>query len=284
MTDERIENRYDFRTIEKKWQQHWEQAELFRVHLELGQTEVLWPRHVPLSERGGHQRRPLPQLCSPGCRLPPQGDAGLQRAAPDGLGRLRPAGGERGHQARPQSPRDGARIRRELPAAAETGRASPTTGAARSTPACRTTTAGRSGSSCCCTSAGWPIAPTRRSTGARSDKTGLANEEVVNGRCWRCGTPGRKAPHAAVVLQDHRLCRPADLRPGHHPVAGRRQDAAAQLDRPQRRRGGRFSSVAEHDAPADRSAASIASSPRGPIRCGARPSWCWRRSIRWSTR
>ena len=29
----------------------------------------------------------------------------------------------------------------------------------------------------------------RRSTGARSDQTVLANEQVVDGGCWRCGTP-----------------------------------------------------------------------------------------------
>ena len=31
MTDDRIENRYEFRAIEKKWQHRWQAADLFRV-------------------------------------------------------------------------------------------------------------------------------------------------------------------------------------------------------------------------------------------------------------
>ncbi len=51
------------------------------------------------------------------------------------------------------------------------------------------------------------------------------------------------------------------------------QAAADQLDRPQRGRPGRL----PHRGRRTRSR----SSPPGRTRCGARPSWCWRPSIRW---
>ena len=53
----------------------------------------------------------------------------------------------------------------------------------------------------------------RRSTGARRDKTVLANEQVIAGACERCGTHGRAALPGAVVLPDHRLRRAAARQP-----------------------------------------------------------------------
>ena len=49
-------------------------------------------------------------------------------------------------------------------------------------------------------------------------------------------------PHAAAAVDaaDHRLCRPPGARPGRPGLAGEHQAAAAQLDRPQHRGGGRF--------------------------------------------
>ena len=49
------------------------------------------------------------------------------------------------------------------------------------------TTAGRSGSSCSSSSAASPTARRRRSTGVRTTQTVLANEQVIDGRCERCG-------------------------------------------------------------------------------------------------
>ena len=72
------------------------------------------------------------------------------------------------------------------------------------------------------------------------DATVLANEQVVDGRCERCGTPVEQRQPRAVVLQDHRLRRaPARrLRPARVLARARGHDAA-QLDRPLRgRRGG----------------------------------------------
>ena len=70
------------------------------------------------------------------------------------------------------------------------------------------------------------------------DATVLANEQVIDGHCERCGTRGRGPPARAVVLPHHRLRRPAARRPRHDRVARARQDDAAQLDRPLLRRRG----------------------------------------------
>ncbi len=51
------------------------------------------------------------------------------------------------------------------------------------------------------------------------------------------------------------------------------QGHADELDRPQRGRRG--------DLPDRGRRSDSRSSPRGPTRCGARPSWCWRPSTRW---
>ena len=112
-------------------------------------------------------------------------------------------------------------------------------GHARSRPAIRTTTGGPSGCSCGCTSAGWPSAARRRSTGARSAR-----------RCWPTSRSSTAAASAAarevelreldtVVLPHHRLRPAAARRPGRAGRLARAgQDDAAQLDRPVRGRAG----------------------------------------------
>ena len=50
--------------------------------------------------------------------------------------------------------------------------------------------------------------------------TVLANEEVIDGKSERGGSPGRPSAAAAVAAQDHRLCRPPGRRSGGSGLAG----------------------------------------------------------------
>ena len=106
------------------------------------------------------------------------------------------------------------------------------------------------------------------------DKTGLANEEVVNGRCWRCGTPVEKRPmpqwYFKITAYADRLLTgletiqwPEGIKMLQTNWIGRSEGARGRLHRCR--------------APRTRSA----SLPRVRIRCGARPSWCWPPNIRW---
>ena len=67
-----------------------------------------------------------------------------------------------------------------------------------------------------------------------NDKTVLANEQVIDGRCERCGTRGGAADAGAVVLPDHRVRRPAAGRSGRQGEDGlvrQHHDGAAELAR-----------------------------------------------------
>ena len=113
--------------------------------------------------------------------------------------------------------------------------------------------------------------------------TVLANEEVIDGKS-EARRPSRScACRCAVDAAHHRLRRAAARRPG-----------AARLVRS---RSSRCSGTGSARAKARRSISRLrepgavaageldhASSPRGPTRCSARPTWCCRRSIRWSSR
>ena len=132
--------------------------------------------------------------------------------------------------------------------------------------------AGTSGSSCASTR---EVSRTGKEAPANwcpNDKTVLANEQVIAGRCERCGASRQEEPDA-MVLQDHRLRGPVARRPrAEHRVDRTTEDAATQLDRSFGRRRGRL-----RDRGPGRTRSP--SSRRGPTRCGERRSSSSRRSI-----
>ncbi len=150
--------------------------------------EVLLPRDVRVSVRA-RARRPRPQLHHRRRHGAHQADARLQRPAPVRLGRLRPAGRERRHQERHPSRSLDARQHRAHEGAAAAARHQLRLGARAGHLRSPSTTSGTSGSSSACSRRAWRTGASRRSTGARADNTVLANEQVVDGGCWRCGTP-----------------------------------------------------------------------------------------------
>ena len=108
-----------------------------------------------------------------------------------------------------------------------------------------------------------------------SCKTVLANEEVKDGRCWRCDTPVEKKPmpqwffritaYAERLLRRPRLARLVRTASRRCSATG---SAAARAPRSTSR--------------SRRRARCCASSRRAPTRSSARRSWCWRPSTRWS--
>ena len=102
----------------------------------------------PYPSGDGPARRPSRGLHRDRHRLPLQAHARLQRAAPDGLGRVRPARRAVRDQDRRASGDHHAQGDRHLPRASSSASASATTGAASSARSIPSTTAGRSGSSC----------------------------------------------------------------------------------------------------------------------------------------
>ena len=183
--------RYDPETIELKWQDVWARERAFSVpnpsepeEMDEPHTYVLEMLPYPSGElHMGHVKNyTLGDVLAHVRRR-----MGFARAPPDGLRRLRPPGRERGHpRGRPPAPGHRAQHRRHPRADASHGlgdRLGPR-GLARPS---RRTTAGRSGSSSSSSSRASPTARRRPSTGARNDQTVLANEQVIDGRCERCG-------------------------------------------------------------------------------------------------
>ena len=120
---------YPFHLIEPKWQQVWDEQQAFRAFnpgeeipanhpfAAAPQTfrqsgrhavaaEILHPRHVSVSERRGLARRPSGRLHGHGHSRALQTRARFQRAASDGLGRVRPARRAIRRQDRPASAQD----------------------------------------------------------------------------------------------------------------------------------------------------------------------------------
>ena len=205
--------------------------------------------------------------------LPPAPAPRAARAASDGLRRVRPAGRERRD---PRGPAPARRHRtRTSPRSASSSSAwaGRSTGRASSRRPSPSTTAGRSGSSCSCSSAAWPTRTRRRSTGARSTRpcwptsrsstaTASAAGRPSRAACSRSGTS--RSPTTPSGCSTTWRC----WRTG--PSACWRCSATGS-GAPRARRCCSTSATWTSRCPSSR---------RGPTRCSARRSSCWRPSIR----
>ena len=93
--------------------------------------------------------------------------------------------------------------------------------------------------------------------------TVLANEEVIDGKSERGGHPVQRIPLRQWMLRITAYADRLESGPGRARLVGEHQDAAAQLDRPQHRRGGRF--LHRPDEPITRAGNATASSPAVPV-------------------
>ena len=204
--------RYDPQTIELKWQDAWEREHAFSVpnpagpgEMDAEHTYVLEMLPYPSGElHMGHVKNyTLGDVLTHVRRR-----MGFRGPAPDGLRRLRAPGRERGHpRGRPSARRHRAEHRRHPRADAPHGlgdRLGPRGLDGRARP----TTAGRSGSSSSFFEQGLAYRKEAPVNWCPNDQTVLANEQVIDGRCERCGAEVEREEPRAVVLPHHRLRRP----------------------------------------------------------------------------
>jgi leucyl-tRNA synthetase len=193
MTEDTRENRYDFRAVEAKWQKRWEMANLFRVENESGKPKfyglVFFPYPSGAGISVGHCKNYIPPDVV--CRLKRmQGCHVLNPMGWDAFGQ--PAENEaikRGRNPREMVPEYAANYKRQLKLVGNSYDWS------------------REINSSLPDYYKWTqwffLLLYKRGLAYRANtpinwcpscKTGLANEEVVAGRCWRCGTPVEKRP------------------------------------------------------------------------------------------
>ena len=177
--------KYDFAAIEKKWQDKWRRSD----HAVTGDPR---PKFYGLIEfpypsaAGLHVGHPRPFTAM---------DIICREKRMQGYNVLNPIGFDAfglptenfaiKNHIHPPSSRS--RTSRTSPASSRCS-ATASTGTVWWTPPTPITTSGRSGSSCRCSSMTWPTRPPCPSTGARAARCVLANEEVVEGDCERCGS------------------------------------------------------------------------------------------------
>ncbi len=177
--------RYNPRVVEPRWQSVWAERRLFETP-----TEDPRPKYYVL------EMFPYPsgRIHMGHVRNYAMGDvlaryragARLQRAASDGLGRLRPAGGER--RDAEQGPSEGLDLRQHRgdARAAEDRWACRSTGAASSPPA-TSILRGAAALFLDFLDAGLVARKTAKVNWDPVDQTVLANEQVIDGRGWRSG-------------------------------------------------------------------------------------------------
>ena len=193
MTDEMNENRYDFRAIEPKWQARWEEDNLFRVENHSDRPKFYGLDFFPYPSGAGisvgHCRNYVPLDVA--CRHKTmQGFSVLHPMGWDAFGQ--PAENEaikQGRNPKEMVPDYAANYKRQLKLVGvsydwsrEINSSSPDY--YKWTQWLFLLLHKRGLAYRANTPINWcPV-----------DKTGLANEEVVNGRCWRCGTLVEKRP------------------------------------------------------------------------------------------
>jgi len=187
MTDDRTENRYDFRAIEARWQRRWVETDLFRVENTSDKPKfyglVMFPYPSGAGISVGHCRNYIPLDVA--CRLKVmQGYNVLQPMGWDAFGQ--PAENEaikKGRNPKEMVPEYAANYKRQLSLVGISYDWSREINSSlpeyyRWTQWLFLLLYKRGLAYRANTPINWcPV-----------DKTGLANEEVVNGRCWRCGT------------------------------------------------------------------------------------------------
>ena len=235
------ERRYDPKQIEPKWQELWAREGTWEVSNEPDEhrrrRQVLRARDAAVPERRAAHRAPEELRARRRDRALPSPHR-PSRAAPDGLRRVRAAGREQRDQDRRAPPRRDQRSRSRPTATGFTAGGSRSTGRESSSThepsllpldavdlpaAVRARPRLPQGG-------GGQVVPVRPD-GARQRAGDRRPLRAVRQR-------GRGPPARAVVLPDHRLRRPPARRPRPDRLARARQGDAAQLDRPQRGRGG----------------------------------------------
>ena len=239
---------YDVHAVEAKWLPVWEQLDPFRADDDSPREKRYALTMFPYPSGDLHMgHAEVTALHDVVARLLVA--ARLRGAEPDGLGLVRPARGERRDPQR-RAPRDvHLRQHRHPVRLVQAVRRRASTGRAGSTPPTRSTTAGRSGCSCGSASAGLAYRKNSPVNWCPNDQTVLANEQVVDGHCERCGAEvtKRELTQWYFKITDYAqelLDNLDDLAPD---LAGPGDHRAAQLDRPVRgrarrlpgRRGGR---------------------------------------------
>ena len=152
---------YHPQELDKKWQQRWADARAFEVSVDPSRPKF-YCLEMFAYPVGARSRRARAELHHRRRHGPHEADARLQRPPSLWLGRLRPAGRERGDQERHSSRGVHARQHRAHEGPAPAPRASATRGSARSPRAIPSTTSGTSGSSSGCSRRGSPTGASPR--------------------------------------------------------------------------------------------------------------------------